>query len=1021
MNKTIVRQVCLWTLALCSLRAQTSAGLGNINGVVQDASGSVVPNAKVVILNAAKGVHRELQTNGAGLFTAPSLVPAAGYQVTVTANGFNQNEQKDIELRVGQSLNLAINLQIGQSATQVEVTSASELLDDTKNDVSQAVGDFQISNLPINGRRVDSFVLLTPGVTNDATFGLVTFRGVAGNNNFLLDGNDNTEQFYDENAGRTRMVSQVSQDAVQEFQVVSSNYSAEYGRAMGGVVNTITKSGSNGFHGSAFYYFRSTGFDARDPFASFNPTEHRVQVGGTVGGSIIKDKLFYFVSTDITRRNFPMVDSQVKAGIIDPNSPVWLGCAAPATAAQCQAINGLLPRFFGAVPRTAANDLYFGRMDYRYNDKNTFSASFNYLRWKSPNGIQTGLVSTSGAAINGNGDDSVRVRNGKLTGTAVPSSNFVNEFRFGWFTDRQADDPDQALLGQGLGLLNVNVAGVSLGPANYVPRVEPNEQRFQFVDDATWTKGRHTIKAGFDFASTEDKSFYLPNLFGTYTYNTVTAFAQDYTGNTGAAKNWTSYSQAFGNPGLDSHIKEVAAYLNDQWRFNDRLTVNLGARYERSFVEQPKIVNPDWPQTSNIPVGSLNLAPRIGASFKIDDKTVIRGGFGLFFARFLGGLQFNLWANNGVYTVSDSLSSSNTSQLAAGPLFPNNLTAPPTGASVAASTIQYASPNLKTPYSEQGSIAVERQLGKSMALTVSGIWSHGVNLYGVQDVNLPALSNTYTYKIADANGNQTGTFTTPVYAGTRPNTKYGSVLEDTNGVSSYYAGLAVTLEKRYSHGLQSLLSYTWSHEIDDGQGAGSSAIFFSSASNWTYNGNYAFDKGSGSLDQRHRLVHSFVYTPPSLKHNDFFTKYVINNWQMSAITTLSSGRPAGSPTIRFTDTAATAPVTGMISLSSIDGLGANSRVPFLPVNSLYTDAAYRADLRVTKIVPVGENRKLYLNAEVFNISNSWSPTSESTQVYQEAKGVLTLTPTAYGVGSADGGFPDGTQARRIQISARFIW
>ena len=130
-------------------------------------------------------------------------------------------------------------------------------------------------NLPINGRRVDSFVLNTPGVTNDATFGLLTFRGVAGNNSFLLDGNDNTEQFYDENAGRTRIQSQISADAVQEFEVVSTNFSAEYGRAMGGVVNTVTKSGTNEIHGSAFYFLRSTGFDAHDPFSTFNPTEHR--------------------------------------------------------------------------------------------------------------------------------------------------------------------------------------------------------------------------------------------------------------------------------------------------------------------------------------------------------------------------------------------------------------------------------------------------------------------------------------------------------------------------------------------------------------------------------------------------------------------------------------------------------------------------------------------------------------------------------------------------------------------------
>jgi hypothetical protein len=234
------------------------------------------------------------------------------------------------------------------------VNSAAQLIEDTKTDVSQVIDTRELLNLPINGRRVDSFVLNTAGVTNDATFGLLTFRGVAGNNSFLLDGNDNTEQFYDENAGRTRIQSQISADAVQEFQVVSANFSAEYGQAMGGVVNTVTKGGTNNLHGTAFYFLRSTGFDAHDPFSQFNPTEHRIQTGGTVGGAIIKNKLFYFLSTDITRRNFPIVDTLVKTGAVDSTNQVWVGCVLPATPAQCAAINALLPRFFSQTPRTAS-------------------------------------------------------------------------------------------------------------------------------------------------------------------------------------------------------------------------------------------------------------------------------------------------------------------------------------------------------------------------------------------------------------------------------------------------------------------------------------------------------------------------------------------------------------------------------------------------------------------------------------------------------------------------------------------
>jgi hypothetical protein len=222
-----------------------------------------------------------------------------------------------------------------------------------------------------------------------------------------------------------------------------------------------------------------------------------------------------------------------------------------------------------------------------------------------------------------------------------------------------------------------------------------------------------------------------------------------------------------------------------------------------------------------------------------------------------------------------------------------------------------------------------------------------------------------------------------------------------------------------SHGFQSLLSYTWAHEIDEGQGGGSSAIFFSSLSSYTYNGNYGYERGSGLLDQRHRLVHSFVWAPKVSHGDNPFMKYVADGWQLSAITTLASGRPTGSPTIRVVS-APTLPGASFLSTSVIDGYsGGNTRVPFLPVNSLYTPASYRADLRVTKAVPLGtEKAKLNLIFEVYNVSNSWSPTSLATQEYTATKGVLQLTPTAYGFGTADGGFPDGTQARRLQIAAR---
>ncbi|MBZ5585013.1 MAG: TonB-dependent receptor [Acidobacteriia bacterium] len=576
--------------------AQSAAGVAGISGVVRDPSGAVIPSAKVVISSDSLGTLRTVETNDAGVFAAPALMPGPGYRVSVTAAGFSGYEAKELILQVGQNMDLRIGLTVAASAVTVEVGAAAPLVESTKTDVSGVVDSRSIQDLPINGRRVDTFVLLKAGVSNDGTYGLLSFRGVAGQNSFLVDGADTTEQFYNENAGRTRIASQIGQDAVQEFQVVSSNYSAEYGRAMGGIVNTVTKSGTNALHGTGYTFYRSTGFNARDPFANFVPSEKRSQTGGSIGGPILKDKLFFFFNTEVTRRNFPIASS-LNTTAVDPTTQTWKLCgvgsgsgstAIPAaTPAQCAAINALLPRFYGSIPRRLDQELYFGKLDYHASERNSFSASFNFLHHKSPNGIQTATSLTTGSAITGNGDDAVTVRNGRLAWTAVPNSSFVNEFRFGFASDRQADTFNDSLLGGGLGYLQVAANGTQLGPANYLPRIEPSERRFQFQDNATWVKGAHTIKFGADVANTEDYVYYISNLWGSYTYQTVNAFALDYSGNTTGAKHWQGYSQTFGDPVLDTSINDFGVYLQDQWRATDKLTVNYGARYE--YAKLPRV------------------------------------------------------------------------------------------------------------------------------------------------------------------------------------------------------------------------------------------------------------------------------------------------------------------------------------------------------------------------------------------------------------------------------------------------
>src|SRR5437870_12175852 len=569
-RKTVILFLLIFAFAGYAL-SRAGAGLGSISGVVLDASRAAVPSASVVVANEAKGIRRNLETNSQGVFTAPALIPAEGYSVSVNKSGFATYQATAVTLAVGQNIDLHIDLAVAGTEASVEVTAEAVLVDDTKTDVSQLVNSRQILELPIDGRRVDSFVLLTPAVVPDGAFGLLSFRGIGGHNAFLTDGNDTTNTFYNENAGRTRITSPISQEAVQEFQVISNNYAAEYGQAMGGVVNTITKSGSNDVHGTAYWFFRNRSLNARDRYASFNPQDIRHQAGASLGGSLIKDKLFYFFNYEATRRNFPAIATVTSANLFTAAGTLDAArnpCPNPtatiqATAAQCQtAIQVLTTRNFGTVSRTVTQDLGFGKIDYRLSNRNSLSFSLSGLRWISPHGIQaTGIVFSSGNAIGNNADSTVRNAYGRAQWTSLLTNSLLNEARFGWFKDRLFDAASNDFLFPGLGRATLTINGTgNLGVAENYPRLHPSETRLSFADNLSWTRGAHTMKFGIDIAHTEDFQRQLIRQFGAYSYSTLNAFALDFSGNTTGAKNWTTYSQRFGNPQVDVNLVTYGFY-----------------------------------------------------------------------------------------------------------------------------------------------------------------------------------------------------------------------------------------------------------------------------------------------------------------------------------------------------------------------------------------------------------------------------------------------------------------------------
>jgi Carboxypeptidase regulatory-like domain/TonB dependent receptor len=1052
-----VTAVAIWCLTPSAVFGQAASAA--INGTVLDASGSVVPDADVVVANRSLGLDRRLRSNGAGIFTAADLVPAPGYTVTVTRTGFQKYQVNPFPLAVGQVANLNINLAIASADAEVTVTSEAPVVETTKTDVSGVVDTNQIDNLPINGRRVDAFVLLTPGVTSDAAFGLLTFRGNAGGNTFLTDGIDTTNTFYDENAGRTRSYN-IAMDAVQEFQVVTSNFLPEYGRASGGVVNTITRGGTNSLHGSAYWFFRNRSLNAIDPTAlGINPPEWRHQAGLSVGGPIRKDKLFYFFNGELQRRQDPIVSSNISSTLFDTrgnptgatNAVTGCGGSSYATLAspsQCQnAINYLESRVRPQlVPRKVDENLLFGKIDYQVSDRTRFNVEFNYLDFRSPNGIQTQGVLTNGNAIGNNADTNVFDRTLKSGLTTVVGANAVNEFRFGMFKDRQYDPASPSLLPvTGPASYSITTGSLTnIGYATSYPRLHPSELRFQLSDTYAWTVGRNALKFGIDWSHTEDYDLQRSNQYGTYTYSNINAFALDFS-NPVNGKNWNTYSQTFGNPVWDGNFQDFALFAQDEIHVTPKLTISPGLRFEHTSLPQPAAPQPlgalnipaDWPQTGTLNYKPSNVAPRVGVAYAINSKTVVRAGYGLFYNRYITQIVDGLAKGNGSYQPSYSLSSTVASQFAAGPVFPNYLATQPSGAANAP-TIQFNTKDFRNSYSEQAQFSVQRELARGTSLTVSYIWSRGIHIATAYNANLATPTQTYNYLIDDAAGNQVGSFTVPVY--TRSlliNPNYNGVYAMSSNANSWYNGLVVSVSRRYTSWFEGSVNYTWSHSIDDNVGgaagaSGSSGILFAqTAATSFYNNDFASEKGSSATDQRHKLIVTGIVSPRFTNGNSWADRTIVNGWQLSFVSTAASSFPINS-VIGGVSSTTLPTIAGQtfFATSTINGLGGFNaqRVPFQPVGNLDVPPTYRTDARLAKIFSVNERLKIQLAFEAQNIFNHLIVAGASP--LQEQEYALTKNQAAQSVLVPFANYkqllatqapPDGTTARRAQASLRITF
>jgi hypothetical protein len=447
MLNRIAAVVCLvFSLRVAAL-AQ-SQGTGSITGTIHDASALPIPKAEVVAVNVGTSLERRAVTDSLGSFTIP-VVPTGEYNLKISVSGFVPLEKRGVIVNVGAVATVTGELTVSSVQQSVTVEEAAPLVEQTRTEEASLVDRTQIDTLPINGRRADQFALLVPGVSRSGTFGLLTFRGMSSSfNNYMIEGNDDNQAYFGEARGRTRAAFSISSNAIQEFQVGKSNFLAEFGRAVGGSINSVVRSGGNALHADGFYYFRNSDMEALDPYVkqttSVKPPDTRQQFGGSVSGPLRKNKLFAFVNYDTQFRNFPIVILDGGATLAGKPTNTASATYASDLAAYNAGVKWLLDHTPGGAfgntnDRSGNQHSGLVKIDWLASDKNTVSVTYNKTYWYGVRNIQSPIFQTTNGS---NGSDDVRIDtiNARLTSAFTPT--VVNELRFQWGRDLEFEFSD---------------------------------------------------------------------------------------------------------------------------------------------------------------------------------------------------------------------------------------------------------------------------------------------------------------------------------------------------------------------------------------------------------------------------------------------------------------------------------------------------------------------------------------------------------------------------------------------------
>ena len=1049
--------------SMLPLPAQNVVLTGALGGRVTDPSGAVVPGASVVVRNLATGVQQVAETNHAGLYRFPVLMPGS-YSITASLEGF-RDVQALVRVLVGNTTSQDVKLQVGASADTVRVSGTPPLLRPEESSASTVIDRSLIQELPLNGRKYTNFMMLTPNTSYDGDTGLVSVAGQQGgedsgyangngSNAFTVDGSNATNNYFADIVGRNRIPYLYGEDSIEEFQVAVSPYTAVYGGGAG-FVNAVTRSGGNAYHGSVFYYNRNSATganDALDKAAGYpKPEDALQQFGAGMGGPIRHDRLWFFVDYEQQLRNnpIPVINSalattpanlptllnlfNVPAGTVlpAPNGPlpepnidtdadVTAGPSDPLfTKYYLQQVSNTLNALnsnLGLKARKGNDWVITPRLDYQASAQDGLFLSLNLNRFNSPGGvILDPTVGNYGTQTLANAY--VHTFQASVGWTHTFSSRLLNEFHVSTSEDNEIATPTGLAPNTPTIVLD-SPAAFTLGNSAFsIGRVF--ERQYSVADRIDYVIGKHTLQFGFDFnrswdADTDDggadpnEAVDFGSPLGLYEFSNLEDFALG---------EYSTFSQAAGNPTFSFAVPYYGFYVQDTFRALPTLTLEMGVREDFQVYGQPA-ENPLFPLTGQYPNQFLRLAPRFGFAWQPASKTVVRGGFGMFYTN-MNGLNYrNAVISNGLASQQSEVSASYTSgppnqQV---PTFPSIL---PANSPLfeASPDISLISPQFRVPYILQASFEIEREIFENTTLSVGTMWNHGVHIISgsAYDVNLEPLQGTTTYIVCPPSATAAPcsgpAYTLPTMDnglladGRMVNSNtLGQIQELISPAQNYYNSFFVQLQRRMSRGLALQFSYTFAKSIMlDGM---------------DFNNQFDFSNthAPSLLDERHRLTFAALYRPELEKLTGSGTgRAVLSGWTLSSVMEFSSGRPYAallspactSSTLSFSncngaddnlndtafnqDTAATA--------GGINGAGPT---PGIGLNSFYGPWLERIDVGLARSIAIGEGEELQFQAQAFNLFN------HANYYVQNGNGINQLQYNPVGTTCGDGIHADQT-------------